>query len=193
MLGEHLKPFGEIWELELINVSVLDLFVNFLVLGTESVAISFEEHLILEFFLEGRVLDVRRRGFFKLCPEIFLDGRLMRVLRLEELDKLVDSVFAESFLLITDSEINISSLLFFFTNNSNVVVLFELGVSDLLIESTFSVINTSLVTFKRETIADGLSKLVDFIGNRADLNLSGREPEWPLACSLFAENSQKSF
>jgi hypothetical protein len=59
MLGEHLKPFGEIWELELINVSVLDLFVNFLVLGTESVAISFEEHLILEFFLEGRVLDVR--------------------------------------------------------------------------------------------------------------------------------------
>jgi len=35
-----------------------------------------------------------RRGFFKFCPEIFLNGRLMRVLRLEELDKLIDSVFA---------------------------------------------------------------------------------------------------
>jgi len=59
MLGEHFKPFGEIWELELINMSVLDCFVNFFVLGTERVAISFEEHLVLEFFLECRVLDVR--------------------------------------------------------------------------------------------------------------------------------------
>jgi hypothetical protein len=41
-----------------------------------------------------KVRIMYRRGFFKLCPEIFLDGRLMRVLRLEELDKLVDSVFA---------------------------------------------------------------------------------------------------
>jgi len=95
--------------------------------------------------------------------------------------------------LITDSEINISSLLLFFTNNSNVVVLFELGVSDLLIESTLRIINTSLVAFKRETVADCLSKLVDFIGNRTDFNLSGREPEWPLACSLLTENSQESF
>lgn len=139
----------------------------------------------MEFFLECRVLDVRRRRFFKFCPEIFLNRRLMRVLRLEELDKLINSVFSESFLLITDSEINISSFLLFFTNNSNVVVLFKLGISDLLIEGTFRIINAGLVTFKRETVADCLSKVSDFVGNRADFNLSGREPEWPLACSLF--------
>ena len=92
-------------------------------------------------------------------------------------------------MLVSDSEINISSLLFFFTNDSNVVVLFELGISDLLVESTLRIINASLVAFKREPIADCLSKLIDFIGNRADFNLSGREPEWPLACSLLAENS----
>lgn len=104
-----------------------------------------------------------------------------RVLRLKLLGELFDAHLADPLAALSCPDLDCPTALFLFSHYHRVVDLTKLSIPDLLIYGPVRLVDLNLEAMVFKLLID-LSRIISvFLRDCADQDLSGAEPEWPLA------------
>lgn len=102
-------------------------------------------------------------------------------MRLKFLGELFDSHLADPLPTLSSPDLDSPSALFLIPYNNRVVNLAKLSISDLLIDGPVGLVYLYLKAMVFQLLID-LSRIFSvFFRDSADQDLSGAEPDWPLA------------
>ena len=102
-------------------------------------------------------------------------------MRLKLLGELFDGHLADPLATLSCPDLNCSTALFLFSHYHRVVNLTKLSISDLLIDGPVRLVDLNLEAMVFQLLID-LSRIISvFLRDGADQDLSGAEPERPLA------------
>ena len=138
---------------------------------------------------EGKIMREREREWEKKDKG---EGERYLLVGIGHLLELLDNSrhrLGTMLLVITSTDSNGVALLFLLSNNKNVVVLFELGVTNLLVQLVAAIIDINVEAGGVDLITH-LASIVEEQGtDRNDLDLTRRDPERPLSSAMLSEDS----
>jgi hypothetical protein len=123
--------------------------------------------------------------------EVGLSGGWGRSFFLKHAGHLVNSDLSVT-LVVSGAHVNKSSIHLVLTGNQDVVPLGNLSVPDFLVNLTLRSVELNFVAELMEVQVYGLAVINSLLRDGADNDLSGREPERPLASQVLNQDSREA-